>query len=72
MAEKRQFERDRRFYMAYDVGWIVTACPYCTKPATWHAFLFNEELRRPDDREAVGEVFGHDGSEDCVGMKEGA
>jgi hypothetical protein len=72
MAEKRQFDRDQRFYMAYDVGGIMNGCPYCTKPGIWHAFLFSDEPRQPDDREAVGEVFGHDGSEDCVGIREEA
>jgi hypothetical protein len=60
---------EQQIYIKMDVGWTVTACPLCEKTATSHGWLFSGPQPGPpleDNRNVIGEVFIHDGSEYCV------
>jgi hypothetical protein len=61
----------RERYLTMEDHWIPTTCPFCRQMAIGHGWLFTDRppasLAEPK-RGAVGEVFMHDGSDDCVAL----
>jgi hypothetical protein len=56
-------------YITIESRWTPSECPACKCQATSHAWLFDGPPPRdphPDTREAIGEVFMHANSRDCV------
>lgn len=63
----------RRYFIGYEKGWKATPCKYCGKGATWHGYLFKDPPPgppAPDQRKPVGEVFGHEETDDCVALSD--
>lgn len=60
---------EQKVYITMDSGGTLTECPLCKQTATSHGRLFSDPPPRPplgDKRGAIGEVFMHADSADCV------
>jgi hypothetical protein len=59
----------KRRHIIIDAAWIPQECPACKQVATSHGWLFTgapPRAPRGDRRKAIGAVFMHANSKDCV------
>ena len=57
-------------FITMEKGWMAKTCPVCkSEHAIAHGWVFKDpppDSPHTDTRKAIGEVFMHDGKEDCV------
>jgi hypothetical protein len=61
---------EQQGFVTMENSWTAKTCPVCkSENAIAHGWLFKDpppDSPHTDTRKAVGEVFMHDGKEDCV------
>jgi hypothetical protein len=66
-------EERHQYYIAYETAWAKKPCTYCGRTASAHGFLFKESpplAPAADERKAVGEVYFHGETPECVCLSE--